>query len=410
MSRIALSTLGSTGEARPFAALAKVLTQRGHEVRVCTHAHLLKYFDGLDVQTFASGNSLPIEDWNEACRSAALKGAPLDQFQELAEAMCLREATAQREVQLQLQEGVDAVVTRRYDTVAQGVAMQGGRPWASMALVPDVFPTRTAPPLPMRDFGPQMNAGIWMNVMVAAQGLQERIRETLEVLDLPIPPLGIAGSDSPHLNLVAASGVLSPARADWADHTVLTGAWAEATAPEALPEAVQDFLAEHSRPVLVSFGSMGGEDHDETADIIVGALQQCGRPAIVQSGWQSLTTDAAEILNVGYLDHDGILPKVSCIVHHAGSGTAHAAARAGVPSVCVPHLFDQYYWGYALAQANISPEPILRPQLSIKRLANAIDKAMGLADRAEDVAAQMQSENGALRAAEAIEARLLGAV
>lgn len=408
MSRIALSTLGSTGEARPFAALAKVLAQRGHEVRVCTHAHLLKYFDGPGVQTFASGNALPIPEWNEACRLASKRGAPLDQFQELAEAMCLRSPEAQLEVQLKLQDGVDAVVTRRYDVVAQGVAIAGGRPWASMALVPDVFPTRLAPPLPMRDFGAQMNEGIWANVMVAAQGLQARIRQTLEGLDLPIPPLGIAGADSSDLNLIAASPALSPIRGDWAEHTVMTGAWVQRADPQPLPEPVEAFLAQYPRPVLVSFGSMGGQDHDETADIIVGALRRYGRPAIVQSGWQSLTVDGgAEILNVGYLDHAAILPRVGCIVHHAGSGTAHAAARAGVPSVCVPHLFDQYYWGNALAQAKIAPEPILRPQLSINRLAHAMSEAVELTGRAETVAAQMESEEGALRAAEAIEARLL---
>lgn len=53
-------------------------------------------------------------------------------------------------------------------------------------------------------------------------------------------------------------------------------------------------------------------------------------------------------------------PAAGCVaaVHHGGSGTAHAAVRAGVVSVCVPFLADQPFWGALLHRRGFGAAPM----------------------------------------------------
>ncbi len=50
----------------------------------------------------------------------------------------------------------------------------------------------------------------------------------------------------------------------------------------------------------------------------------------------------------GSVPHDWLLPRCAVALHHAGSGTAAAAMRAGIPQVTCPLMYDQHYWAVRL--------------------------------------------------------------
>ena len=62
-------------------------------------------------------------------------------------------------------------------------------------------------------------------------------------------------------------------------------------------------------------------------------------------------------LLAGDIPHAALLPHCDAVLHHGGAGTTAAVARAGVPHVCMPIIFDQPLWGHAVARAGVAPAP-----------------------------------------------------
>ncbi len=79
--------------------------------------------------------------------------------------------------------------------------------------------------------------------------------------------------------------------------------------------------------------------------------------------------------NVFVLDsapHSWLFPRMAAVVHHGGAGTTAEGLRAGVPSVIVPFIFDQPFWGKRVQALGVGPAPIPRNRLTAEKLARAI--------------------------------------
>ncbi len=87
------------------------------------------------------------------------------------------------------------------------------------------------------------------------------------------------------------------------------------------------------------------------------------------------------VLWVSAVDHDWLLPHCAAVVHHGGAGTVAAALRAGLPSVVVPHMIDQYTWARRLRELGAAAAPIPRRRLTAQRLQKALTEVLG--DRAD---------------------------
>jgi len=157
---------------------------------------------------------------------------------------------------------------------------------------------------------------------------------------------------------------------------------------------------------VFTFGSMGGSAGRDTAVLLLDAVARVGKPAIVQHGYSGLMTGASlppRVMAVGHVPHDYLFRRASCVIHHAGAGTAHAALESGAPSAPVPHLFDQYYWAGRLHEIGIAPKVIFRHQMSAKKLAKHIEEALGMGARASALGARVAAEKGVEAAIAAIE-------
>ena len=98
---------------------------------------------------------------------------------------------------------------------------------------------------------------------------------------------------------------------------------------------------------------------------------------------------------------------MAAVVHHGGAGTSAAALRAGVPSVVVPFLGDQYFWAKILTQKGVAPEPVPQARLSVSALSRAVWLALSnpsMRQRAAELSALIHEEGGVARAAARIEA------
>ena len=71
-----------------------------------------------------------------------------------------------------------------------------------------------------------------------------------------------------------------------------------------------------------------------------------------------------------------LFPQAAAVVHHGGSGTTALGLRAGRPTIIVPSMMDQPFWGQRVADLGAGSRPIPRKQLSVERLAADIEQAV----------------------------------
>jgi UDP:flavonoid glycosyltransferase YjiC (YdhE family) len=143
------------------------------------------------------------------------------------------------------------------------------------------------------------------------------------------------------------------------------------------PPALADFLQAGDPPVYVGFGSMTGRNPQALTQILVEAITQSGQRAILQSGWAGMgrTPLPDSVFRLDTAPHSWLFPRMKVIVHHGGAGTTGESLRAGVPTLVIPTMSDQPYWGQRVAALGAGPPPIPRHQLTTSKLAAAIQQA-----------------------------------
>jgi UDP:flavonoid glycosyltransferase YjiC (YdhE family) len=388
-------------------ALAAHLSAAGHRVRACTHEFYRSTFDTLGIEFIPIGPPIDLETIQAVGEKAARENHPMKQMEVLGDFHLLdgrdhyyrcREAT----------KGFDVAVCHALHTIGQAAVMDNGLPWIRVMLEPSLLPTIHAAPMPLPDLGRYLNRLLWYLLERLLAKTDAPLHKLLKAVGSRQTRMKMFRTPSPYLNLVACSRYLCEEYADLPPNYRLTGAWLP-DAPEFTPSSsLEHFLKERQRPIVFSFGSMAGGNSETITRILLDAVAKTGQPAIIQRGAANL--DARQhpepVLFVDYVPHQFLFPKASCVVHHGGAGTTTAACYAGVPSIIVPHIGDQYYWGYRLHKIGVAPKPLPWSKLTATQLASRIREAtssqsMGL--RVGECASKMRSEGGLDNAVSLIE-------
>jgi sterol 3beta-glucosyltransferase len=400
--RIALATVGTTGDVAPFAILARQLVARGHEVTAITwpvHRALLAQ---AGVRVEVAGPHADPARIASVARDAAERG-PMDQVAILRH-FHLADGEAHYRQLIQILPGHDLVLLHSIHSLAHAAAADLGLRWASVVFDPVLLPTATAPPPGMPALGP-FNRLAWSMLDRMLRRTGRPLDELLALAGSRQRDLPLFRARSPLLHLVAASPSIVEVPRDLPTTTHVTGAWLDRSPPAALSAEVEAFLADGAPPIVVSFGSMAGSADAVARDAIV-AMLDAGRRVVAQ-GSLAAGLDSPSLLVLGAVDHRALLPRASAVVHHGGAGTAHAACAAGVPSVVVPHVGDQRYWAARLHRLGVAPQPLpvreLRPdRLADLALSAAADARMH--EAATSLATRIAAEDGVARTVAALEA------
>ena len=178
--------------------------------------------------------------------------------------------------------------------------------------------------------------------------------------------------------LGAYSPAVIPRPKDWADNAHITGYWFQDTQNEWHPSIeLESFLEKGNPPVYVGFGSMTGRAPEYFARIVLEALVKSGQRGIIATGWGGLNVMKVpdNIFVIDSAPHGWLFPRMSAVVHHGGAGTTAEGLRAGVPSVIVPFIVDQLFWGKRVEMLGAGTEPIPVKKLTAHKLAEAIQIA-----------------------------------
>jgi len=413
--RITILTVGSRGDVQPYVALGAGLRAAGYDVRVATHASFREAIEahGLEFRPLAGDPRELIRGsdgraWLESGESVLRF---VRRFLRLFRPL-LRAHLA--DVQAAC-VGSDAIIFAPLAFAGWHVAESLGVPcW--MAAIQPVTPTRVFPAMPLAARDTRGGTYNLLTHTVYEQLGWQSLRPTLnrwrrECLGLRPVPLSGPMRLMRHRRtpvLYGFSSIVVPKPADWSAWYDLTGYWT-LDVPESWqpPTHVVEFLDRGPTPVYVGFGSMVPRDTEETSIVVLGALRRAGVRGILATGWTGKTFDASspDVLVLDEIPHDWLFPRVAAVVHHGGAGTTAAAMRAGRASVVLPFFADQPFWGRRVAALGVGPTPVPVQDLTVDRLAQAINAAVrdpDITQRAATLGTRLRAEDGVGNAVAAV--------
>jgi sterol 3beta-glucosyltransferase len=189
----------------------------------------------------------------------------------------------------------------------------------------------------------------------------------------------------------------------------VTGYWFLDRPPEWVPPPdLMRFVRADPPPVYIGFGSMTMADPGATAALVTEAVAKAGCRAVIGAGWGGLRPPQQHdnIYSTEELPHDWLFPQMAAVVHHCGAGTTASALRAGLPSVPVPFMADQFFWAWRLRRLDVATAAIPHRKLSVQALVTALRNAIDddeMRQRARSLGAAIRAEDGLSRAVAAVE-------
>jgi len=416
--RVCILTLGSRGDVQPYVALARGLSKAGYDVALLTDPSFRGFVQahGVEWRSFDTGDPRALIHSPEGRALVAGMANPVTLVRELSK---LLEPMLEKGYTEARQNTTDADALLVAPTVlplAQTLHQKSGVPFAGAFLQPShatrafaswIFPD---PPawLPFRGALCKWSARFGWELLFRVAGRAfDRARERV----FGLPP---AGNPYRMLErerwpaLYGFSTAVVPRPADWGPHIEITGYWFLERDPRWRPSAeLEAFLADGPPPICVGFGSMPSGDPAALAREVVRALELAGCRGLLLSGWGALAQVELpkSVFALEAAPHDWLFPRVAAVVHHGGAGTTAAALRAGVPSLVVPFIADQRFWGERIANLGAGPRPFSRKKLRAERFALAL-RELVLTPRFSDGAARaadaLAREDGLARAAAAL--------
>lgn len=412
--QIAIITIGGRGDVQPYVALGVGLKQAGHSVTLVANVEFADLarsyaldFCPLHVDIQGAMQGKQGQDLNRSGQN------PMAFMAEVTKLLGPMFVQGTREAQAACAAADVLVCSPTGFFIGYSLAEKFKR----HLCLAYVFPATATQAFPHTLYTGRLPLGGWGNWLsyVLMDALSWQLLRSAfnlarqEVLDLPPLPWHwslTAGRRLRHPLVYGYSPTLLPKPADWGAWVHVTGYWFLGEPPAwSPPPGLVDFLQAGPPPVYVGFGSMNEKDPAAISQLVVEAVTQAGQRAVLGMGWGGLgqvSNLPASVFAVESIPHSWLFPQMAAVVHHGGAGTTSAGLRAGKPTVIVPFLGDQFFWGRLLQREGLAPPPVLRAQLTAARLGAAITQATqdpNLRQRAAAMGERIRAENGVARTA-----------
>jgi rhamnosyltransferase subunit B len=419
--RIVLSTFGSFGDIHPYLAIALELKARGHSPVIATSEVYREKMDVLRLELRPVRPNMPsYDDTKELIKLSAELIDPKGGTEKVMELFTSNPKEVYEDLNAAA-EGADLLLTHPLPLVGPIVAQKRRMPWISSVLAPISFFSAYDPPVP-----PQMPALYHLVRLSPVLGrLFYRIAsQKLETVMAPVyrlrAELGLprgqqpllAGQHSPVLVLALFSSVLAKPQSDWPANTRVTGFpfydrrdfFGEVETPPDLLE----FLEAGPPPIIFTLGSSAFWVAKDFYCESIRAAQALGQRALLLIGHaRNLPAGPLPkgVAAFEYAPFGEVLPRALAIVHQGGVGTTGQGLRSGRPVLIVPHAHDQFDNAARVVRlgcGRMIARPRYNSRSAIKELGALLENP-AYATKALEVGRQVQKENGASSAVDAIE-------
>jgi sterol 3beta-glucosyltransferase len=404
--KITIFAAGSRGDIQPCVALGKGLKQAGYRVRLAAPEDFSGFIRGHDV------DYSPLHGDVQKIMASDTGRA----FMETGGANPLKSISAIRTmigpVVMRMAEDAHAACRDADALICLGVFSTFGKSIAEAENIPmvNIEPT---PLLPSRAFPApswpiQKDLGGWHNYVSGLAMLQvvwlwyqpfvNDFRKRLGLSTYRATTFHRILRETPTLGAYSPSIIPHPP--DWSDRVHITGYLFLDSQPEWQPSSdLKRFLEAGDPPVYIGFGSMAGRKPEQLAELIIEAIARSGQRGLLLKGWGGLSAESVpeNVFVADAVPHSWLFPRVATVVHHGGAGTTAEGLRAGVPTVIVPFIFDQPFWGVRVKALGVGPDPIPQKNLTADRLATAIKTTVSDSIMRQNAAAcgeAIRAENG----------------
>jgi UDP:flavonoid glycosyltransferase YjiC (YdhE family) len=189
-----------------------------------------------------------------------------------------------------------------------------------------------------------LKAGWWLYSHITKENEDAQRRE----LGLPraASPAAQRMAERGTLEIQAYDQALFPGlAAEWNGRRPFVGALTLELAADTDDE-VASWIAAGTPPVYFGFGSTPVQSPADTVAMITAACAELGERALIYSAADGANPVAHSdrVKLVGQLNYTTILPMCRATVHHGGAGTTAAGLRAGLPTLVLWDVADQFIW------------------------------------------------------------------
>ncbi len=413
---IVILTAGTRGDVQPYLALAHGLMKAGHVVRLAApsnfetfanehgvpyaplRADYYQLMDSPEGQALKSGNPLRVMKHMRTTIFPLMRRLLDDSWEASRDATCL-------------------IYHPKVFSTAH-IAEKLGIPALMAATVPIIHPTAEFPAAGVihRNLGGFLNKLTYQAAPAAMSSFNSILSEwRQDKLGLPAKSNAVKGftlNGKPIPVLYNFSQHLIPRPADWDDSAYITGFWLLDNRTHWQPPAdLTRFIESGAPPVYIGFGSMVAEDPARLTEAVIEGLKQSGQRGVVAAGWGGIrVSDVPEsIYLLKEAPHEWLFPRMAAVVHHGGAGTTAAGLLAGKPTIIIPFIADQPFWGNRIAALGAGPAPIPQKQLTAAKLSQAIREAvsnMEMQRKAAVIGEKLRAEDGVSNAVAVIEQKI----
>lgn len=415
--RCLITTIGSSGDINPYIAIGRELLARGHQVEMLVNPHY-------EARVRASG--LAFRPLGTEAQLLSVLHHPDLARQNHSPLLIIRELIGETVdptivgIEASIREfKPDCIVRHHISLGSRWVAKREKIPYITGTLAPIFWFSRKDPSV-QYSFEPETippwrsslrtTIARWamrwlfdrpLNRARAQHGFQsERDLFFQEVIDSP----ALLGLWSP---------AFRPAAEDDPKNGTICGfcVYDRSHDNETPPAHIQAFLDEcreqNRKPLVFTLGTSIVHHHNGFYDLAAAVVEELKVPAIMLVGKDEYAPAKLppHVRAFAYAPFSTLFPHASAIIHHGGVGTTAQALRAGVPTVIVPFVNDEY--DNAARAARLGTSITLRAgHLNHKRLKDSLAAVLSntsYAQKAATIAEKMRLDNGAAKAADIIE-------
>jgi UDP:flavonoid glycosyltransferase YjiC (YdhE family) len=299
------------------------------------------------------------------------------------------------------------------------VAEKLGLPWASAILSPVSFLSAHDPSVlvnapwlfPARKAGrPVYRALLKMGRLATSHWWKPvRALRRQQHLNPQADPI-FSDKFSPHLVLALFSPWLAKPQPDWPSQTLQTGFvyFDGNITHDDIDPHLADFLASGDPPIVFTQGSTAVHNPGDFYHVATAAAIRLHRRAILIGAPPNSGPSSPNLLTLRYAPYSKVFPHAAVNVHQGGSGTTGQALRAGRPQLIVPYGWDQPDNAARVKRLGAGlhvPRSAWSPETAPTAL-NRLHHDKRFSQRAMQVGAEIQAEDGLSSACNAIESLL----
>lgn len=391
--KILITVMGVRGDVQIFLALSRAITNKGHEVRVALNQKFIELAKsyGVNYHSLGGEDDDGINEMQKIIRAKNnYKAAKLGTdffFQGIRE----HTTTLQELCPL-----YDLIIG--YGSFGLAEADKANKPFISVAIDPNLAEKKFS-----------KNMSLNMELIVEKIALYFLMGRKYEQFRKKIDAPSSNKSTNPQLILLPMSHQVAKPNHNWTKKNVISGYWySEYPLNYSPPEDVQEFIQNGPKPLFISFGSAtwSEKDHSSLLKILFEAVQKAGTRAIILNTEKYSNKIPDHIYMVGEIPYNWLLDHVWCVIHHCGLGTTAEVLKAGLPSIPVPYMVDQFDWAKRIHSLGVATHPIPRKNLTSEKLSKAITEIHDnsvIRKNAKNLGHKIRQENGLKCAVRAIE-------